>query len=101
MKRFNRNNFFVEKNPTIVTFPVKNLQLADAVPVPPGGPSKYDLVANICHDGPPGAGSYRAQVLHRADGVWCARARASSRRAAGAAREAAAVGGGAGTTRRT
>ncbi|KAI9907591.1 hypothetical protein PsorP6_004351 [Peronosclerospora sorghi] len=29
VKRFTRNNFFIEKNPTIVTFPVKNLELGD------------------------------------------------------------------------
>ena len=42
MKRFTRNNFFVEKNPTIVTFGVKNLELKDAIPVPAakgGGPA--------------------------------------------------------------
>uniref|UniRef100_A0A7S0XB69 Ubiquitinyl hydrolase 1 n=1 Tax=Mantoniella antarctica TaxID=81844 RepID=A0A7S0XB69_9CHLO len=74
-KRFTRNNFFVEKNPTIVTFPVKNLQLSDHIPVPNGpdgkpAPSKYNLVANICHDGKPEVGSYRAMVYHRADGNW-------------------------------
>ena len=63
-KRFTKNNFFMEKNPTIVTFPVKNLQLSDHIPVPKGPdgnpvPSKYNLVANICHDGKPDAGSYR------------------------------------------
>ncbi len=51
MKRFTRNNFFVEKNPTIVTFPVRNLELRDALPLPPGLASKYNLVANVCHDG--------------------------------------------------
>ena len=51
MKRFTRNNFFVEKNQTIVTFPVRNLELRDALPLPPGLASKYDLVANVCHDG--------------------------------------------------
>jgi hypothetical protein len=29
LTRFTRNNFFVEKNPTIVTFPVKNLEMKD------------------------------------------------------------------------
>ena len=51
MKRFTRNNFFVEKNPTLVTFPVRNLELRDALPLPPNVASKYDLVASICHDG--------------------------------------------------
>ena len=36
MKRFQKNNFFIEKNPTIVNFPVKNLELKDIVPVPKG-----------------------------------------------------------------
>jgi hypothetical protein len=35
-KRFTKNNFFIEKNPTLVTFPVKNLDLKDALPVPTG-----------------------------------------------------------------
>ena len=36
MKRFTKNNFFWEKNPTIVNFPVRNLELRDVVPVPRG-----------------------------------------------------------------
>ena len=36
MKRFTKNQFFREKNPTIVNFPVKNLELADIMPVPAG-----------------------------------------------------------------
>jgi hypothetical protein len=36
MRRFLKNQFFVEKNPTIVNFPVKNLELAACVPVPEG-----------------------------------------------------------------
>jgi U4/U6.U5 tri-snRNP-associated protein 2 len=31
-----QNNFFVEKNPTIVNFPIKNLELRDIIPVPEG-----------------------------------------------------------------
>lgn len=74
-KRFVRNNFFVEKNPTIVTFPVSNLDLKDCIPVPKqadGRPvrSKYDLIANVCHDGKPGAGSYRAHVYDKGDRNW-------------------------------
>ena len=74
-KRFTKNNFFVEKNPTIVTFPVKNLQLSDHVPVPklPDGrdvPCKYNLVANVTHEGKPESGAYRAAVWHKADGNW-------------------------------
>jgi len=77
-KRFTKNAFFREKNPTIVTFPVggRPLRLADHVPVPVDprtnepAPSSYDLVANVCHDGAADAGTFRAQVFHRADGNW-------------------------------
>merc|ERR1712226_660602 len=31
VKRFRNNNFFIEKNPTIVTFPLKGLDLRDYV----------------------------------------------------------------------
>ncbi|KAL6511786.1 hypothetical protein OROGR_021383 [Orobanche gracilis] len=34
MLRFKRNNFFVEKNPTLVNFPLKNLELKDYIPLP-------------------------------------------------------------------
>ena len=113
MKRFMKNQFFREKNPTIVNFPVKNLELADIIPVPAGirpimlstkaalsvpnrqpnhsdvvsgrleamdsephgcqngcqsnfacagSASKYDLVANVVHEGLPDRGTYHAQV---------------------------------------
>ncbi len=44
MRRFTKNNFFVEKNPTIVNFPVKNLKLQDIVPVPTGAPDSVRAV---------------------------------------------------------
>jgi U4/U6.U5 tri-snRNP-associated protein 2 len=76
-KRFTTNQFFREKNPTIVTFPTKTaLRLSDVVPVPVDGKtgvcevSSYDLIANICHDGTPDAGTYRAHVFHKSDGNW-------------------------------
>ena len=31
IKRFTKNDFFVEKNPTIVNFPIKNLDLSEYV----------------------------------------------------------------------
>jgi U4/U6.U5 tri-snRNP-associated protein 2 len=31
-----QNNFFLEKNPTIVNFPVKGLELRDILPLPDG-----------------------------------------------------------------
>lgn len=31
LKRFTKNNWFMEKNPTIVNFPVKNLQMRECI----------------------------------------------------------------------
>lgn len=71
LKRFTHNKFFVEKNPTIVTFPLRNLDMrpylsADA----PEQPSKYNLVASLCHQGTREDGSYHAHIYHEASNVW-------------------------------
>ncbi|CAM9221693.1 unnamed protein product [Discosporangium mesarthrocarpum] len=130
--RFTKNNFYVEKNPTIVNFPVKNLELKEWVKLDdPGLPTeedipsmsipdlkaaldkcgistqgcverrdleervmdtmvrslpevlatKYNLLANICHDSPPGqgkegqtdplsGGNYRVHVQNKASDQW-------------------------------
>ncbi|KAL3820797.1 hypothetical protein ACJIZ3_006702 [Penstemon smallii] len=75
MRRFTKNNFFVEKNPTLVNFPVKNLELKDYIPLPAPNKneklrSKYDLIANIVHDGKPGEGSYRVFVQRKSEELW-------------------------------
>eukprot|EP00887_Chlorella_sp_A99_P006527 scaffold3.g6527.t1 len=75
LPRFLALHFFVEKNPTIVNFPVKNLDLAACVPVPkgPGGAAaaaKYDLVANVVHEGKAGAGTYRVHVHRKVEDIW-------------------------------
>ncbi|XP_024961325.1 U4/U6.U5 tri-snRNP-associated protein 2-like isoform X2 [Cynara cardunculus var. scolymus] len=75
MRRFTKNNFFVEKNPTLVNFPVKNLELKDYIPLPMPKEeeklrSKYDLIANIVHDGKPGEGSYRVFVQRKSEELW-------------------------------
>ena len=72
VKRFTRNAFFGEKNPTIVTFPVKGLDVASIVTLPPTEAlnARYDLAANIVHEGPAGGGSYRAHVQRKSEGVW-------------------------------
>eukprot|EP00249_Psilotum_nudum_P016444 c25828_g1_i1 orf=447-1442(-) len=75
MRRFTKNNFFVEKNPTLVNFPVKNLELKDYIPLPsPQGSeklrSKYDLIANAVHDGKPGEGCYRVFVQRKSEEIW-------------------------------
>lgn len=55
VKRFSRNKFVAERNPTIVTFDPKNLDLSpyvepDPAHHPPGEPIWYDLVANVVHE---------------------------------------------------
>lgn len=55
IKRFSTNKFVSERNPTIVTFDARNLDMAPYVePNPtfqtPGEPIWYDLVANIVHE---------------------------------------------------
>lgn len=55
IKRFSRNKFVAERNPTIVTFPVRSLDMSPYVEpnpslYPPGEPIWYDLVANITHE---------------------------------------------------
>ncbi|XP_064478228.1 ubiquitin carboxyl-terminal hydrolase 39-like [Ornithodoros turicata] len=76
IKRFTKNTFFVEKNPTIVNFPIKDVDLSDLVAVtdetPDRGRYVYDLIANIVHEGEPasGKGTYRAHILHRGSGKW-------------------------------
>jgi len=63
VKRFSENNFFKEKNPTIVNFPLTNLDLTEL-----GINAKYDLLANVVHTGKADSGSYCTQVLH--GGEW-------------------------------
>ncbi|XP_027363959.1 U4/U6.U5 tri-snRNP-associated protein 2-like [Abrus precatorius] len=75
MRRFTKNNFFVEKNPTLVNFPVKNLELKDYIPLPTPKEneklrSKYDLIANVVHDGKPGEGFYRVFVQRKSEELW-------------------------------
>ena len=57
-----------------VNFPVRNLELKDYIPLtaPKGDRlrSKYDLVANIVHDGRPGEGSHRVFVQRKSEDQW-------------------------------
>uniref|UniRef100_A0A674MTG7 Ubiquitin carboxyl-terminal hydrolase 39 n=1 Tax=Takifugu rubripes TaxID=31033 RepID=A0A674MTG7_TAKRU len=73
IKRFTKNNFFVEKNPTIVNFPITNVDLREYLTEEAQVSEKnttYDLVANIVHDGKPTEGAYRIHVLHHGTGKW-------------------------------
>ena len=75
IKRFTKNTFFVEKNPTIVNFSIKDLDLSELLSenvdkdlLPPF----YDLSANVIHEGAPevGKGIYKLHVLHAGTGKW-------------------------------
>jgi len=117
-KRFTSNNWFKEKNPTLVNFPLYNLDMAPYVAFPErptteglnakgirelreimdtqkidkkgclnkqdlinkinahydakekNRSTRYDLIANICHDGTAKDGTYKAHILHRAIRTW-------------------------------
>lgn len=77
IKRFTRNTFFLEKNPTIVNFPIKNVDLSELFPNQDQQGNErnskvvYDLIANIVHDGQPesGKGTYRIHILHKVNDI--------------------------------
>ncbi|KAL7021399.1 hypothetical protein ACKWTF_011857 [Chironomus riparius] len=73
IKRFTKNTFFIDKNPTIVNFPVKNVDFGDILTPEhkkKHPETRYNLIANIVHDGEPGKGTYRAHILHKATNQW-------------------------------
>ena len=54
---------------------MKNLELKDYIPLPAPKEneklrSKYDLIANIVHDGKPGEGFYRVFVQRKSEELW-------------------------------
>jgi U4/U6.U5 tri-snRNP-associated protein 2 len=82
--RFRKNQWFIEKNPTIVNFSISNVDLYDCMAEDVKGKNKYttyDLIANIVHDGKPQSvahkgdlavesSTYRVQVLQQGTGKW-------------------------------
>lgn len=72
-KRFIRNTFIMEKNPTIVNFPVRGVDLGEMLTEEVRGKhpyTTYDLLANIFHEGEIGKGSYKVNILHKGSGRW-------------------------------
>ncbi|KAF9245721.1 spindle pole body protein [Melanogaster broomeanus] len=50
-KRFTKNAFVEEKNPTIVTFPLRGVDFREYLDAPPSHPpTAYDLIANVTHE---------------------------------------------------
>lgn len=85
IKRFSKNKFVSERNPTIVTFPVRSLDMSPYIEPnpsihPPGEPIWYDLVANVTHEavrtrddsveGEAEKKVWRVQVRDRARDEW-------------------------------
>lgn len=85
VKRFSQNKFVSERNPTIVTFDARNLDLSPYVEPnpkewPPSEPIWYDLVANIVHeavrtkddvaDSGEERKTWKVQVKDKATGQW-------------------------------
>lgn len=69
VNRFTRNNWYKEKNKSIVNFNVKNLDMS-MYTENPKEPCLYDLVANIQHEGSPEEGTYKVYLHHKADNEW-------------------------------
>lgn len=78
-KRFVKNEFFVEKNNTLVTFQLNDIDLSsckvgvkavDVVSKEAGKSYKYSVIAQVVHDGKPDSGTYKAQVLQKVSGNW-------------------------------
>ncbi|CAJ0764145.1 18531_t:CDS:2, partial [Entrophospora sp. SA101] len=74
IKRFTKNNWDLEKNPTIVNFPIKKIEMKDLLENPESEmlDTHYDLIANICHEGKAGKsnGIYKVHVQHRGKEQW-------------------------------
>ena len=78
IKRFSKNTQqYVEKNPTIVNFPVRNLDLAAYTQLSEedqakGVQTKFNLMSSTQHDGQPESGTYRTYVHFKANDQWSA-----------------------------
>jgi len=71
-KRFTKNAFVEEKNPTIVTFPLRGLDFKEYVDVPPNSISTlYDLIANVTHE------SVAGTTRDKENTIWKAHIRAA------------------------
>ncbi|KAG8818389.1 hypothetical protein FRC18_000126 [Serendipita sp. 400] len=68
-RRFTKNFFVEEKNPTVVTFPLKGLDFKDFVELPADQkasvPTTYDLLANITHESTAGTTRDKANTAWR------------------------------------
>merc|ERR1712050_366000 len=71
IRRFSKNNFFTEKNPTRVTFPIKNLDLKDlSTSINQESPNVYDLIASVTHEGNVSDGNYKVYIYRKIEDIW-------------------------------
>eukprot|EP01112_Ceratiomyxa_fruticulosa_P015202 TRINITY_DN4448_c0_g2_i3.p1 TRINITY_DN4448_c0_g2~~TRINITY_DN4448_c0_g2_i3.p1 ORF type:complete len:520 (-),score=144.91 TRINITY_DN4448_c0_g2_i3:46-1542(-) len=71
IRRFNKNNYFFEKNPTIANFPVKNLEMREYTTNEPSvGVTKFDLISCVKHEGTPAKGIYSVYVQNKGNEQW-------------------------------
>lgn len=71
-KRFTKNIFVEEKNPTIVNFPLRGLDFRDYIDAPSDdSPTLYDLIANVTHE------SVAGTTRDKENTVWKAHLRAA------------------------
>ena len=63
-RRFVKNNFFLEKNSTLVRFPMKGLSWDGC------GDVQYSLVAVVSHEGKPEGGLFKTCALHPVSNQW-------------------------------
>eukprot|EP00656_Telonema_subtile_P005449 TRINITY_DN1247_c0_g2_i3.p2 TRINITY_DN1247_c0_g2~~TRINITY_DN1247_c0_g2_i3.p2 ORF type:complete len:352 (+),score=142.86 TRINITY_DN1247_c0_g2_i3:895-1950(+) len=68
-KRFSSNKYFTEKNPTIVNFPVRNLDIQDYT-LGVGVGFRFNLLANVFHEGDAELGVFKCHLLNKAAKVW-------------------------------
>jgi U4/U6.U5 tri-snRNP-associated protein 2 len=68
INRFVKNDFFTEKNSTIVRYPVKGLDMSDWIDDDKADSMQehlYDLVGLMSHEGTkPDCGSFKAYIIH-------------------------------------
>ncbi|KAF0993354.1 hypothetical protein HZS_2177 [Henneguya salminicola] len=76
IKRFSHNFFFKEKNPTLVNYPIKGLDLQDYVHpnyLSQYKSTTYNLISNVSVDHEPGIAdrvNYFVHVLHKHSAKW-------------------------------
>ncbi|KAJ2719693.1 U4 U6.U5 tri-snRNP-associated protein, partial [Coemansia sp. Benny D115] len=71
VKRFTKSGLAIEKNPTVVNFPIHNVPFGELLPLGVKYETErhatYNLIVNICHDGNPCAQQTQNQKQHGHD----------------------------------